>query len=79
MAAALTSYQTSLAVAEWLAKADPENTGQQQDLSKLEDKIGQVREVQGDLAAALTSYQSSLASKYPPAKPGALNSCRNEA
>jgi len=61
LAAALTSYQASLAIAERLAKADPGNAGWQRDLSVSHNKIGDVQEAQGDLAAALTSYQASLA------------------
>ena len=61
LAAALTSYQASLAIAERLAKADPGNAGWQRDLSVSHDKIGDVQRAQGDLAAALTSYQASLA------------------
>ena len=61
LAAALTSYQASLAIAERLAKADPGNAGWQRDLSVSHDRIGDVQQAQGDLAAALTSYQASLA------------------
>ena len=61
LAAALTSYQASLAIREHLAKADPGNAGWQRDLSVSHDKIGDVQWAQGDLAAALTSYQASLA------------------
>ena len=61
LAAALTSYQASLAIAERLAKADPGNAGWQRDLSVSHNKIGDVQQAQGDLAAALTSYQASLA------------------
>ena len=61
LAAALTSYQASLAIAERLAKADPGNAGWQRDLSVSHNNIGDVQQAQGDLAAALTSYQASLA------------------
>ena len=61
LAAALTSYQASLAIRERLAKADPGNAGWQRDLSVSQNKIGDVQQAQGDLAAALTSYQASLA------------------
>ena len=61
LAAALTSYQAALAIAERLAKADPGNAGWQRDLSVSRDKIGDVQQAQGDLAAALTSYQAALA------------------
>jgi tetratricopeptide (TPR) repeat protein len=61
LAAALTSYQASLAIADRLSKADPGNAGWQRDLSVSHDRIGDVQHAQGDLAAALTSYQASLA------------------
>jgi tetratricopeptide (TPR) repeat protein len=61
LAAALTSYQASLAIRDRLAKADPGNAGWQRDLSVSQEKIGDVQQAQGDLAAALTSYQASLA------------------
>jgi tetratricopeptide (TPR) repeat protein len=61
LAAALTSYQASLAIAERLAKADPGNASWQGDLSVSYEKIGDVQQAQGDLAAALTSYQVALA------------------
>ena len=59
LAAALTSYQASLAIVERLAKADPGNAGWQRDLSVSYGKIGDVQQAQGDLAAALTSYRVS--------------------
>ena len=46
-----------LAIAERLAKADPDNAGWQRDLSVSHDKIGDVQLAQDDLAAALTSYR----------------------
>ena len=61
LAAALTSYQASLAIAERLTKADPDNAGWQRDLSVSYDNVGDVQQAQGDLATALTSYQASLA------------------
>ena len=61
LAAALTSYQASLAIADRLAKADPGNAGWQRDLSVSHEKIGDVQRAQGNLPAALTSYQASLA------------------
>jgi len=59
LAAALASYQASLAIAERLAKADPDNAGWQRDLSVSQEKIGEVQQAQGDLAAAPTSYQDA--------------------
>jgi tetratricopeptide (TPR) repeat protein len=61
LAGALTSYQTSLAIRDRLAKADPGNAGWQRDLAVSHNKIGEVQQAQGDLAAALTSYRASLA------------------
>jgi tetratricopeptide (TPR) repeat protein len=61
LAAALASYQVSLAIAERLAKADPGNAGWQRDLSVSHERIGDVQQAQGDLAAAVASYQASLA------------------
>jgi predicted negative regulator of RcsB-dependent stress response len=62
LAAALTSYQASLAIRERLSAADPGNAGWQRDLSVSHERIGEVQAAQGDLAAALTSYQASLIS-----------------
>ena len=59
LAAALASYQASLAIRERLAKADPGNAGRQRDLSVSYEKIGEMQQAQGDLAAALASYQAS--------------------
>jgi len=61
LAAALSSYQASRAIAARLAEADPDNAGWQRDLSVSHDKIGDVQTAQGNLAAALSSYQASLA------------------
>jgi hypothetical protein len=54
----MSSYQTALAIAERLAKADPGNAEWQRDLSVSHDNIGDVQQAQGDLAAALSSYQA---------------------
>ena len=64
LAAALTSFQASLAIRDRLAKADPGNTGWQRDLSASHIKIGDVQRAQGDLGAALTrnSRRRSLSS-----------------
>jgi hypothetical protein len=48
-------------IREHLVKADPGNAGWQCDLSVSHNEIGDVQQVQGDLAAALTSYRASLA------------------
>ena len=61
LAAALTSYQASLAIADRLAKADPSNVEWQRNLSVAHSRIGDVQVARGDLAAALTSHQASLA------------------
>ncbi len=61
LAAALASYQASLAIAERLAKTDPGNAYWQREFSVSHGKIGDVQQAQGDLAAALASYQASLA------------------
>ena len=61
LAAALTSFQASLAIAERLAKADPGNAGWQRDLSVSHDRLGDVQVAQGKLAEALTAYRDSLA------------------
>ena len=58
---ALKSYQTGLAIADRLAKADPGNAGWQRDLSVSYDKVGDVLVRQGNLPEALKSYQASLA------------------
>ena len=54
-------YRRGLAIADRLAKADPENAGWQRDLSVSRDNIGDVLRAQGNLAAALDSYQASQA------------------
>ena len=59
-AAALRSYQASLAIAERLAAGDPRNTEWQRSPSVSHDKIGSVQAAQGDSAAALKSYKASL-------------------
>jgi eukaryotic-like serine/threonine-protein kinase len=50
LAAALASYQASLAIAERLAKADPGNAGWQRDLSWSYSRLAKVRAQQGDHA-----------------------------
>ena len=58
---ALKSYQGSLAIADRLAKADPNNAGWQRDLSVSYNRVGDVLVAQGNLPEALKSYQGSLA------------------
>ena len=58
---ALQHYQAAAAIAEPIAKADPENAGWQRDLSVLHIRIGDVLRNQGSLNGALESYRASLA------------------
>ncbi len=58
---ALKSFQGSLAIADRLAKADPNNAGWQRDLSVSYDRVGDVLVAQGNLPEALKSFQGSLA------------------
>jgi tetratricopeptide (TPR) repeat protein len=69
---ALAAYQTSLAEAERLAKADSGNAEWQRDLSVAHYKIGDVLVAQGNLADALAAYQASLAirERFAKADPG---------
>jgi tetratricopeptide (TPR) repeat protein len=60
LAAALESYRDVLVVAEHLAKADPDNTECQRDLTSSRGKIGDVQLAQGDLVAALESYRAAF-------------------
>jgi tetratricopeptide (TPR) repeat protein len=81
LAAALTSYQGSLAIAEQLANVDPGHAGLQRNLSVPHEKVGEVQQAQGDLMAALTSYQASLAirdrlAKADPGNAGCSAICR---
>ena len=59
-AAALRSFQASLAIGERLAAGDPRNSEWQRDLSVSHNKIGDVQAAQGDSAAALKSFQTGL-------------------
>jgi tetratricopeptide (TPR) repeat protein len=61
LAETLKSYRNGLAIAQRLAKADPADTGWQDDLSVSYAKIGDVSRAQGDLGEALKSYRDSLA------------------
>jgi predicted negative regulator of RcsB-dependent stress response len=58
---ALAAYKAALAIAERLAKADPENAGWQRDLSVSHEKIGDVLVAQGNLPDALAAYKAALA------------------
>jgi hypothetical protein len=61
LAAALASYQTSLAIRELLAKSDPTNAGRQRDLSLANNRVGDVRKAQGDLADRLSPIKPASA------------------
>jgi tetratricopeptide (TPR) repeat protein len=61
LAGAEQAYRASLAVAEQLAKADPNNTQWQRDLSVSQNNIGRVLRAQGELAGAEQAYRASLA------------------
>ena len=58
---ALKWYRDGLAVADRLAKANPENAGWQHDVSISYNKIGDALMAQGNLTEALKSYRDSLA------------------
>lgn len=58
---ALQHYQAAAAIAEPIAKADPENAGWQRDLSVSHIRIGDVLHSQGSLNGALERYRASLA------------------
>jgi tetratricopeptide (TPR) repeat protein len=61
LAAALNSYQQSLAIADRLAKSDPGNARGQRDLYVSYEKVGDAQAAQNDFAAALNSYLQGLA------------------
>jgi phage terminase large subunit-like protein len=54
----------SLAIADRLAKADPNNAEWQRDLSISYNKVGDVLVAQGDLTDALKSYRDSQIRTY---------------
>jgi tetratricopeptide (TPR) repeat protein len=54
-------YETAVAIAEPMAKADPGNAGWQRDLSVSHSRIGDVLRAQGNSAEALESFRASLA------------------
>ena len=61
LSAALNEYRDAGAMADRLAKADPNNAGWQRDLSVSYNRVGDVLVAQGNLAEALASYKDSLA------------------
>jgi tetratricopeptide (TPR) repeat protein len=61
LAAALQSYQSSVAIMGRVAKGNPGNAGWQRDLSAMYSGVGDVLKVQGKPREALKSYQASLA------------------
>jgi tetratricopeptide (TPR) repeat protein len=61
LAEALNAYRDSLAIAEPLAKQDPNNPIWQRDLSVNFEKVGDVLSDQGELAEALKAYRDSFA------------------
>ena len=69
---AVNAFRRGRAVAERLARADPDNARWQRDLSLSHSNIGDVQVAQGNLAAALTSYQAShdIAERLATADPG---------
>ena len=58
---ALKTFRDSLAIADRLAKADPDNAGWQRDLSVAYDRVGDVLVAQGNLTEALKSFRDGLA------------------
>jgi hypothetical protein len=57
LAAALTSYQASLAIRDRLAKADPGNAGWQRDLALSYGRVALIAAGQGDRPGALSAYR----------------------
>ena len=58
---ALRFYQAAAAIGEPVARAYPNNTGWQRDLSVSQEKIGEILHAQGNLSAALVSFRAALA------------------
>jgi tetratricopeptide (TPR) repeat protein len=58
-AAALTSFSKGLAIAQSLAKREPESVQRQWDLSASHDRVGDVEIAQGRIGEALASYRRS--------------------
>jgi tetratricopeptide (TPR) repeat protein len=65
LAAALASFEASLAIFERLAGADASNAGLQRDLSVSHERIGDLREARDDVAGAVEAYEASLAIAQP--------------
>ncbi|MCB1511437.1 MAG: TIR domain-containing protein, partial [Hyphomicrobiaceae bacterium] len=65
------TYEAARAIAERLAKADPNNAGRQRDLSVSYEKVGSVLVAQGNLTEALTSFraQQAIAERLAKADP----------
>ncbi len=61
LAKVLPLFERARDIFERLAASNPGNAGWQRDLSVLQERIGHVESVQGDLGAALASYRASLA------------------
>jgi tetratricopeptide (TPR) repeat protein len=62
---ALATYREAGALADRLAKANPNDAGWQRDLSVSNERVGDIALAQGDLAAALPHYRSSLDRMIP--------------
>ncbi len=60
LSGALESYRASMAIAERLAEADPNNAGWQRDLSVSYERIGDLEEARSDIVAAVAAYEKSL-------------------
>ncbi len=59
-AAALKSYEASLAIQRRLAALDPKNPDWQRDVSLSLDRIGNVKAASGDIAGARAAYEEAL-------------------
>ena len=70
---ALKAFRDGLAIAERLAKADPQNAGWQRDLSVSYDKVGDVLVAQGQLEGALKAFRDGLAIRDGSAKADPAN------
>ena len=68
-------YETASAIADRLAKADPNNAGWQRDLSVSYSNVGDVRVAQGDLAGALENFLAHERNPRP-AGQGRSQQCR---
>jgi len=68
--AALDAFNTSLAIADRLAKADPGNAGWQADLAASHGKLGQLHRALGDTATARRHFEIGRAIVAPLAGTG---------